>query len=415
MPPNSDPHSKAFWSPDAGFTQLVQGSWNGKPVEKQVSTFSSPSIRNIWVYASGGSHLPTTRDDYARQLNIDLSTIPDLSIQVGELVKAYEQAQTYSTAFNNLWKSLVDLSGEIYNFTKIAGGTVDSSYYAGIMQSLNDYNTAKKRSPPDTGKMKEAAEAVVEFTEDLVPRTANLVTSGKTLITAVDGFGTNIYSMWASLNSTLEDIKRRLDPVEVRNLSIIDGLQKTSLDQRVEYHYDVIASGKDWSYALCPLFGVLPETSASAYGPRASAIKNVVQAIQNEIKTEDKKVLAARTVASDAQQAVEDNYAIRDPLQGTTDAIKAIQVGWERISTDLQYLHDAAKGDTIPDVEFGKDFILQTIDVWNQFGKSGLQASFLLIWYLMADFYLVDDFRQTAYISQVEPMTIDQWVEKIGQ
>ncbi|KAJ5592212.1 hypothetical protein N7537_009116 [Penicillium hordei] len=398
MLPNSDPHSKAFWSPDPGFTQLIQGNWNGKPVEKEVLTLSSPPVQNTSVYAFGNIFLSTTRDDYARELNIDLSIIPDIASQVDELVKAYGQANADSTAFRDTtWKSLVDLSGKIYNFTKIAGGTVESSYYAAIMQSLNDYNTAKKKSPPDTGKMKEAAEAIVEFTEDLLTRTAELVASGKALILAVDEFNSSIYSMWASLNSTLEDIKRRLDPVEVRNLSIINGLQKTSSDQRVEYHYDVIASGEGASYARCPLFGVLPATPTSAYGPRASAIKNVIQTIENEIKTDDKKVLAARRVATDAQQVMEDTYAVRELILGTSAAIKAIQVGWERIGTDLQYLHDAAKGNTIPDVEFDKDFILQTIDGWKQFGTS------------------VDAFREAAYTGQPEPMTVDQWIEKIGQ
>lgn len=51
-----------------------------------------------------------------------------------------------------------------------------------------------------------------------------------------------------------------------------------------------------------PLFAVLPATPVSEYGSPATAIKNVAQATENEIKTDDKKVQAARTVGTDAQQ-----------------------------------------------------------------------------------------------------------------
>lgn len=95
-------------------------------------------------------------------------------------------------------------------------------------------------------------------------------------------------------------------------------------------------------------------------------------------------------------------------------ATKAIQVGWERITTDLKYLNEAAKGDKIPDVEFDKVFIQQSIEGWNQFGVYGIQFRFYYL-LLITNSILVDSFRKSAYLFEPEAMTIDKWAEKIGQ
>jgi hypothetical protein len=235
--PDSDPHSKAFWSPDSAFTQLVKGSWNGKHVQQQVFLLGNPEVRTTMTYVWGGCHLPTTRDDYARQLNIDLSGIPDIASQVDELVKVYKELNFNNTTFRDkAWASLVDLSGDIFNFTKRAGGKA-ASYYGSLIKSLTDYNAAKKQSPPDTATMDKEKRAIVAFSNMLLEMSTKIVESCDHLTTTVDQFSSAAYDNWAALNARLEDIRRRLDPLEVKHLgSVIKDLQTTSWDQRMEYN-----------------------------------------------------------------------------------------------------------------------------------------------------------------------------------
>jgi hypothetical protein len=45
----------------------------------------------------------------------------------------------------------------------------------------------------------------------------------------------------------------------------------------------------------------------------------------------------------------------------------------------MKYLHDVAKEDKIPDVDFDQDFIQQRIDAWNEFGAYGVYFSIFLL------------------------------------
>ncbi|GFF40812.1 hypothetical protein IFM46972_06338 [Aspergillus udagawae] len=398
MLPDSDPHSMAFWSPDDVFSQRVKGSWNGKHVEQTVFLLGNPDVRTALLHVWGGCNLPTTREVYARQLNIDLSGVPDIAGQVDALVEVYKEVDENNKAFRDRTiQSLVDLAGDIFNFTKKAGGTAASSYYGALIKALADYNTAKKKSPPDTATMDKEKEAIVAFSQDLLKRTTGLLDNCQSLQMAVDKFSSVTYDKWAALNARLEDIRRRLDPLDVKHLGgVIKDLQKTSWDQRVEYTNDVVSSGQSFLYALCPLFGVLPATPKSQYGPRASGIANVIKQIQAEFQSDDKKLNAGLVVGTDAQQITEYTDAAIVQIKATSDALKTLHAGWSRIKTNLQYLHDVAKEDKVPDVELDKDFILQRIEAWNRFGGT------------------VDAFRQSAYISEPEAMTVDKWAEKMS-
>jgi hypothetical protein len=336
MLPDSDPHSKTFWSPDHVFSQLVKGSWNGKHVEQTVFLLGSPDVRTALLHVWGGCNLPTTREDYARQLNVDLSGVPDIAGQVDELVKVYKVVDENNRAFRDrTLQSLVDLAGDIFNFTKKAGGTAASSYYAALIKALASYNTAKKKGPPDTATMDKEKDSIVVFSQDLLKRTAGLLDNCQSLQTAVDKFSSVTYDNWAALNARLEDIRRRLDPLEVKHLGgVIKDLQKTSWEQRVEYtngmsamplgrtklidttqmwsplathyymrygkYYYLILS--DPAYPSSPLFGVLPATPKSQYGPRASGIVNVIKAIEAEFLPDDKELNAGLVVGADVQQ-----------------------------------------------------------------------------------------------------------------
>jgi len=63
-------------------------------------------------------------------------------------------------------------------------------------------------------------------------------------------------------------------------------------------------------------------------------------------------------------------------IKATSDALKTLHAGWSRINANLQYLHDVAKENKIPDVELDTNFIKQRIDAWNGFGEIGVYPPF---------------------------------------
>jgi hypothetical protein len=64
-------------------------------------------------------------------------------------------------------------------------------------------------------------------------------------------------------------------------------------------------------------------------------------------------------------------------IKATSDALKNLHAGWSRINANLQYLHDAAKENKLPDVELDTDFITQRIEAWDRFGGTGMYPPFI--------------------------------------
>lgn len=131
----------------------------------------------------------------------------------------------------------MDMAGKIYDFsTQTAGSDMEASYYANIMKSISDYNDAKKTSPADAAKMKEAKKTIADFAKDLLSTVNDLKGDSKKLHEDIGQFQTVAYSSWASLNAKSNDIKRRLDKADAKHLdTTINALQDASLNQRLEY------------------------------------------------------------------------------------------------------------------------------------------------------------------------------------
>lgn len=72
-----------------------------------------------------------------------------------------------SSFLDKTWPSIVDISNDIYNFSKRAGGEDETSYYASMLRWVGDYNTEIGKSPAeqDQAKINELQESVKALTQ----------------------------------------------------------------------------------------------------------------------------------------------------------------------------------------------------------------------------------------------------------
>jgi hypothetical protein len=147
------------------------------------------------------------------------------------------QVKSKATEFRDkTWQAVVDFAGQINEYSKLAGGDPDSSYYGNLMQCITDYNLAKRKNPQDNAKMEESKSAIADLAQELLGHTSKLQKGSKDLQHRVDHFDSDTYNNWASLNARLEDIKRRLDKDERQHLEdVVKTLQMASLLQRWGY------------------------------------------------------------------------------------------------------------------------------------------------------------------------------------
>jgi len=142
------------------------------------------------------------------------------------------------------WQAVVNFASQIHDYSQTAGGSPDDSYYGNILQSITDYNLAKRKKPQDTAKMEESKSSIADFVQELLGYTSKLQEASKDLQDSLDHFDGDTYNHWASLNARLEDVKRRLDKDERQHLEgVIKTLQEASLIQRWGYDNGIKSIG----------------------------------------------------------------------------------------------------------------------------------------------------------------------------
>ncbi|KAF3482827.1 uncharacterized protein GIQ15_02151 [Arthroderma uncinatum] len=387
-----------IWSPNPAFMVAVKGRWNGKLKERQVFAHFSPQLFSFMKYVWTGCFLAITPEDYAKRMGIDLSKAPAVASEVNNLVKTYESIQSANKGFRDgAWKALIQCSDDIYNFTKLAGGTTTSSYYGNLMQSINDYHTAKHKSPPDQAAMAEAKASIQEFAEMLVKHTAQQESGYGKVSKGINDFGSIVQKHQEALHGNLAAMKKLLDPPEQRHLELtVESLQQVLSHQGEEYTYNAIAATIPL-YAVCTLFGVLPSTKLSAYGPQALSIKNIIEAIEGELKPYDGALKCGLMVGADVQRLSGEADAFKGYVGPVIELLKALEACWKKIDSDLQHLYASVKSNEIPDITYTKEQIQKVVDSWNELGKH------------------VDEYRKSIYTTEPTPMMIGEWSKEIDQ
>lgn len=155
-----------------------------------------------------------------------------------DLVADSHQVQKDNKNFrDNTWKGLVDLSGEIVNYTKVVGGTVDSSYYVGFLQSIKDYHDTT-----DQKKKDDAREAIKEFTDDLISRITKLQDASVKARNDLESFNNATTKHSSTLQTNEEQVKKLLDDTEIKRLETeIKGLQDDLTKEHDELSYGLFS------------------------------------------------------------------------------------------------------------------------------------------------------------------------------
>ncbi|KAJ5592210.1 hypothetical protein N7537_009114 [Penicillium hordei] len=375
----------------------VTGHPGGEEKKKDVFILSHPDIMNMMRYIWAGCDLPTDHDDYIRRMGIDESVKGEVTKEVNLMVAAYSDVQKDNQNFrDNTWKGLVDLSGKIINYAKVAGGTVDSSYYVGFLQSIQDYHDTTEQKKKD-----DAREAIKEFTNDLIARITELQTLSVKARDDLETFKTATTKHSSTLQTNEEQVKKLLDDTEIKRLEgEIKTLQKELDAEHDELSYDLKVAETTPAYAWVTIFGFIAAIAvASIYGLKIRKIKENIQDTEGKIKDDQKKLEAARIVSADAQRMSNGASALINLINPAIKTVEELETVWQTIADDLKGLNDAAK-DTSKEIPPGpaieKRTLTLLVNSWNDLGG------------------YVNQYRQEAYTSQPETLSLDQWVKEYG-
>ncbi|KAI0428838.1 hypothetical protein F5Y09DRAFT_357366 [Xylaria sp. FL1042] len=387
----------------------VTGEVNGQTETKQVFNLSRPEVLNLMRYVWTGCYLPTTRDDYVRQLNIQPEGVQIVAQEIDLIVTSYGDIKKDNTQFRDVtWPFLVNLAGKIGQYCKRGGGTGSSSYYAVLIKAIVDYNTEADKSDEeqDKTKMRAAQLKVLDYTGALKSRITELQTDTDKAQKDLAAFRELTNDHGIKLKTTNENVKQLLagEDGEIQRLETeIKQLQSDLAQEQAEYDHDVKVAASTPAYAWCTFFGLIAAATVSGiFGKRARDMQNTMKDTEGKIDTDEKKLAAARIVTVDCQRMTLSLDSITEIIDDALAALDLLRTGWQSILDDLTGLYDSAKDlgdeDLIPHIEGVDDARIQgVIDGWNDLGV------------------LVADFEAAAFISEPEFLTLSAYLAKYGQ
>lgn len=142
------------------------------------------------------------------------------------------------------WKQLITLAGQIRNYAHKAGGSYDSSYYAGLIEAIKEYNRELSKPAKDQVKAKltESKAAVLEFSQAMLTIVTQLLADTEQSVNDLTTFKNLTKNHGVTLKNTNESVKKLLEGEggEIQRLKTeITKLQKDLADEQEEYHHGI--------------------------------------------------------------------------------------------------------------------------------------------------------------------------------
>lgn len=156
-----------------------------------------------------------------------------------------EQIKKDNTQFRDVtWKQLIDLAGQIRNYARKAGGSYTSSYYAGLIESITEYNSELSKPAKDQVKTKltDSKAAMLEFSQAILTKVTQLLANTEQSMNDLTTFKNLTKNHSKNLKDTNESVKKLLEGEgsEIQRLRTeIIKLKKDLANKQEEYHHGI--------------------------------------------------------------------------------------------------------------------------------------------------------------------------------
>ncbi|KAI5834035.1 hypothetical protein K523DRAFT_341145 [Schizophyllum commune Tattone D] len=282
-------------------------------------------IYDLLKYSWTGVLLPITEEQYQTRVQISGDVADKYADQTKRLLKAYATAQKHCAEFKQItYPSIVALASAVYDYAQNAGGDVQDSYYANIVQSVDALSSTETSSG--------AMEAINGLVDTQVQAINAIVRQAQSAINALVTFGvqmkndhTDMKGPQDALTGELSDTIEHFDGLQAQLEKYRAGIKA---DQQA-YEHDKIVACTTLTYAWVPFFGMIASSVvAGIYGKKAAEMADRIDAVNKLISSDESEINAGNPLRVGATRIAAElmavDTAINDLHSACLPAIDAI-------------------------------------------------------------------------------------------
>ncbi|KAI0521855.1 hypothetical protein F5B22DRAFT_506483 [Xylaria bambusicola] len=372
--------------------------------DDQVFILSSTDMSALNRYAWTGRLLATTRDDYKASIGIsDASQLSDsVWSAVDTLLGKYSTIKSDTTQFLDVtWPGIVDLANKIYDFSALAGGTQNSSYYANMLKWVGAYNDELQKPDPDENMLLQYQLSIQQITKQMYDKTQTLQVMASQSKQALKDFEeatrisqNNVHASDDQLTSILEGEEGEV--AELRK-QLNDALAKVDEYQK-EVDADRLAVEDTGAYSWIPFFGTIATPIIWKNYAEIKELEAAISSLKSTIEQTKAKLEAALRLQADITSITIQVDSLSGLFGPAIETLEKLQGAWEVMGADLLALNGlfTDSGATIPPMLMAQLQLNQIMEQWNT----------------LKDY--VNKYREVAYLSdQPSKESLDNFLAEL--
>ncbi|KAL1690589.1 hypothetical protein GGG16DRAFT_55400 [Schizophyllum commune] len=355
-------------------------------------------IATLLKYVQSGVLLPDTESAYQNRIQYSNDTANKLSDVIKPLVAVYATTQGHCKKFNDeTYPGIVHLSNNVYSYAQTAGGTVDDSYYAAILDWIR--RLSNSTDPDEQVDLKAAIDDLVKVRSDDIDALQSRANQAIEDLKAFEKDTQKDQDALKARKKAVED-KIRLELGSIDELNDkLKTYRKEMEDDMKECEHDRVIAQSSAAYVWLFPFGTIAAASvAKIFTDKADALERRIKEVKQLIADFEQKKTDETRLSGDLTAIDTDLNGVLALIQPCIHAIQGMKGEWTAISNDLGTIKELLNEDfkraseAVATLEAKK-----LVADWNDLKES------------------VNKYRDVAFIADVSTVTMDEYVTQLHE
>ncbi|KAI5892176.1 uncharacterized protein SCHCODRAFT_01125215 [Schizophyllum commune H4-8] len=355
-------------------------------------------IANLLKYVWSGVLLPVTVSAYQDRLNLSTDTVDKLSDVIDPLLAAYATAQKNCLKFRDeTYPSIVDLSNDVFAYAQTAGGTIDDSYYAAILNWIRELNETT-----DPGTQKELRQSIDAIIDQQTGEIERMQARAKGTVADLKTFESLTQTDQNALSSRSNALNDKII-AELGSIKELDAemekYRKQMRSDMDECEHDRVIAQTSAAYVWLFPFGTIAAAAiAVIFTNKANDMERSIRQVKDLIAKDQQKKHDETNLSLDLKAIGNDLKSVRDKIQPCIKVLETMEGVWSAIAGDLSTIKELlardfrSAGEAMAKLEAKK-----LVNDWNELKVS------------------IDKYRQVAYVADVSTVTMDEYVVQLHE
>ncbi|KAI5828601.1 hypothetical protein K523DRAFT_306827 [Schizophyllum commune Tattone D] len=352
-------------------------------------------IANLLKYVWSGVLLPVTYQD---RLQLLTDTVNKLSDVIEPLLAAYGTAQRNCLKFKDeTYPGIVDLSNDVFAYAQTAGGTIDDSYYAAILNWIRELNECT-----DPGTQKELRQGIDTLIDQKAGEIERLQARATGAVADLKTFESLTQKDQNTLSTRSSAVNDKL-VAELGSLKDLDAEmekyhKEMSADMDECEHDRVIAQTSAAYVWVFPIGTIAAATVAAIYMGKVDVLERRISEVKDLIAKDEQKKRDETRLSLDLKAIGNDLQSVQEKIQPCIKVLETMQGVWSSIAGDLNTIKELLEKDfKLANEAVAKLQATKLVNDWNELKVS------------------VDKYRQVAYVSDVSTASMDEYVAQLHE